>query len=606
MKGIPAYQIAIIGTGPKGLYCLERLLAQISHANLHDPITIHLFNKTPFFGAGDIYRPDQPGYLLMNFTNRNIDLRPNAPPTSTVHIQPYTEWLQHHRIDNCSKADDFSSRATVGKYYIDHLNKLLRNRPDHLTIQKHVGEVIDIIAQEQHYTLLYQRGRKEIFTLPRPIHQIMLTTGHGGNMPQPTKWSDHDSFIPHVYPVDEKLGGIPPGSKIGIKGLGLTFIDTVLALTEGRGGTFHRQVNKMKYVPSGQEPRLIFPFSRSGLPMIPKKGTDPNPELRYFTREKIRPFKDPVTNRYPFEKKILPLIHAEIEFQYYRKLFHDHGLTLRYEDSFDIVKEQISAFHKSHPAIRPFSFKDLCHPIAEPHDHRAVEQHISELIDHASISGPWSTAAAVWRSISPVFSDIYRFGGLDASGHRAFDQRFFGVFNRVSYGPPLENMRKILALTHAGYLNFSFAKSPTVHPAPNGRFELRKTLNTSSIQVDLDVLIDARIPKTNLDSGSVLWQNLLKRKLISPYQNNDAHASYSPGCTALTRQGNPVTPSQEVVPTLTLYGTPTEGITFDNDTLSRTRNNMADQWSNNIIHDIKSYYATYRSEIESDDLSKRE
>jgi hypothetical protein len=31
-----------------------------------------------------------------------------------------------------------------------------------------------------------------------------------------------------------------------------------------------------------------------------------------------------------------------------------------------------------------------------------------------------------------------------------------------------------------------------------------------------------------------------------------------------------------------MYGTPTEGVTFDNDTLSRKRNNFASHWAQDI------------------------
>ena len=56
-----------------------------------------------------------------------------------------------------------------------------------------------------------------------------------------------------------------------MKGIGLTFIDAVLSLTEGRGGTFERMPDgRLSYRASGGEPATILPFSRSGLPMAPK------------------------------------------------------------------------------------------------------------------------------------------------------------------------------------------------------------------------------------------------------------------------------------------------------------------------------------------------
>ena len=44
----------------------------------------------------------------------------------------------------------------------------------------------------------------------------------------------------------------------------------MLALTEGRGGVFALSATGYTYTPSGQEPRRIAPFSRSGRPMRAK------------------------------------------------------------------------------------------------------------------------------------------------------------------------------------------------------------------------------------------------------------------------------------------------------------------------------------------------
>ena len=59
-------------------------------------------------------------------------------------------------------------------------------------------------------------------------------------------------------------------------GLGSTFIDAALELTEGRGGAFARNAaGALVYSPSGQEPAKILPFSRTGLPMSPKSANLP-------------------------------------------------------------------------------------------------------------------------------------------------------------------------------------------------------------------------------------------------------------------------------------------------------------------------------------------
>jgi hypothetical protein len=73
--------------------------------------------------------------------------------------------------------------------------------------------------------------------------------------------------------------------------MGLTLVDAALSLTEGRGGRFVRKEvsRRLAYRPSGDEPVNIDPFSRRGLPMLPRGahyGPSKTP-LRIFTQEKI-------------------------------------------------------------------------------------------------------------------------------------------------------------------------------------------------------------------------------------------------------------------------------------------------------------------------------
>ena len=60
------HSIAIVGLGPKGLYCLERLLAEVKANPLRGELKIHLFNRSSYFGASPIYDPEQPEYILVN------------------------------------------------------------------------------------------------------------------------------------------------------------------------------------------------------------------------------------------------------------------------------------------------------------------------------------------------------------------------------------------------------------------------------------------------------------------------------------------------------------------------------------------------------------
>ena len=67
-------RVSIVGLGPKGLYCLERLLAEWQARPLRDPLHIDVFNRSELFGAGPIYDPAQPDHILVNNSVGDIDL----------------------------------------------------------------------------------------------------------------------------------------------------------------------------------------------------------------------------------------------------------------------------------------------------------------------------------------------------------------------------------------------------------------------------------------------------------------------------------------------------------------------------------------------------
>jgi uncharacterized NAD(P)/FAD-binding protein YdhS len=70
--------VAIVGMGPKGLYCLEALVAEFSKNPLRTGLQVAIFNKSNYFGVSPIYDPDQPSYLLSNIRAKEIDLWDSA------------------------------------------------------------------------------------------------------------------------------------------------------------------------------------------------------------------------------------------------------------------------------------------------------------------------------------------------------------------------------------------------------------------------------------------------------------------------------------------------------------------------------------------------
>ncbi|WP_439489049.1 FAD/NAD(P)-binding protein [Algoriphagus sp.] len=581
-------KIAFIGFGPKGLYGMERLLANLAQEEAAFPIELHLFNKSNSFGAGDIYNPNQPPYLLMNYSNGYINMWSEGLPEAIVeHPKSFVKWLSDNEVGFPDvKADGFSSRAAVGRYLTEGFEQLMESCPAHITIIPHVGEVKNIEKTGESYRLLYHNGKSELLESEEDIQNILICTGHPCvNDPDA---SSNASYIDFIYPVDKRLYQIPPFSTVAIRGMGLTFIDAVLGLTEGRNGKFITEGKKMTYVKSGLEPEKIYPFSKSGLMMMPRGNTFGKPTYSpCFFNEDLLKYLEDLDGKYDFEKQLLPLIEQEFIAVYYSKVFMEYGMRLHLSRDYSEVKAQIDRFLDQHPDIPVFDFHDfLMNPLPQDNLHTNTKECIRIHIEQAEIGVEKSAIAAtadLWRHLSELFNEVYKFGGLLPQSQKLFLEKYAGHLNRLSYGPPIENMKKIAALAEAGLIDFSYAQNLTL--LKNGKFVLASEEGAS---IEADILIDARIPKVQLHRcAGELFENMMNEGLIHPYVNRqEGKLDYRPGCLAINEKGHPMDPSGLVNPALTFSGTPTEGLTYDNDTLSRKRNDFVSAWAKDLTESL--------------------
>ncbi len=582
-------RIAIVGLGPKGLYGLERLLANLTQVENPIPVEIHLFNKSDSFGAGDIYNPTQPAYLKMNYVNGYINMWPEQDPKPAVpHPKFYVEWLRERQDEfpNAS-ASTFSSRSTVGLYLSEGFNDLLENCPDHISIIKHVGDVVRIKEKEGNYTVYYKISAEVTPIEISGMQNLLIATGHP--CINDADSDSQDNHIDFIYPVDLRLKAISPGSKVAIKGLGLTFIDAVLALTEGRGGRFQQNENgTLTYTKSGLEPEILYPFSKSGLPMIPRGDTFGKPALEpcYFQKEAVE-FIETLDGKYDFESQLLPLIAQEFTAVYYSQLFMSKGLKLEILKDYAEVEFQIENFHEQFPELPRFDFHSFLKWTPSASDlNKSTLEFIQMSIQEAELGiekSAFAATADTWRHLSDFFNELYSFGGLKPQSQKTFLEEYAGHLNRISYGPPIENMKKIEAIAKAGLIDFSFSQNPGI--SKTSKFVLSKNMEE---KVSVDFLVDARIPKIQLHRcAGQLYGTLLEQKLIIPYVNRlEGRLDYRPGCLSINEKGHPLDETGWANEAITFTGTPTEGLTYDNDSLSRKRNDFVSDWAKNLTQKL--------------------
>ncbi len=487
-------RVAICGCGPKGCYGIERLLAWAETRAVGD-IELTVFEPHAFPGAGPAYDPEGPRYLLMNYPAGKIDLtHPHGP--------------HHYRGGSFvegSGADpgDYPSRARVGQYLHAGLNSMLDDPPLPVSIVS--SPVRELTRAGREWLVDCSSGTER-------FDEVLLAVGH------------------HRPPAP-RLDAAAPGSVVALQGIGLTAIDLILELTEGRGGSFEGSVGDgLRYRLSGAEPARIMPWSRSGRPMLIKPDLPPARarvarEAVERIREEIAAFERPVDLR--------ELIAAQA------RLADELLLAVSGEPMEGAGPRrwlEAAAAGSLRPCLDPLT------PLAYS---------LAVNLGRAAAGLEWALGAA-WRESYPAIVVTHSHGGLRASDRAPF-ARLAAELERLAFGPPPLNAAKLIALAELGILDLSHPTGPP--PTADQR-------------------LDARIPPPGLHpdqppTGSLLAEGLIRR----PPGVRGIEIDRSARC--IGRSGEPT-------PGLAATGRITEDWVVGNDTLSRSLHPQLDRWAKRI------------------------
>jgi FAD-NAD(P)-binding len=612
------HTVAIVGLGPKGLYCLERLLAEFDARPLAHPLHLHLFNRSAHFGASPIYDPAQPDYILVNISVGEIDLwAVDDPPPAAGRGDDFLAWHQKtFQPQTPLTGDEYLSRAVVGRYLIEGFERLLEHLPPGVAVSRHVGEVSDVRTDE--------RGGYQVEFVPAAsveaqeaiqADKVLLATGHSRLVPgsEETRYAEfaarhagRAAFIPFVYPVVETMRGIPAGARVAMLGIGLTFIDAVLELTEGRGGRFERGTGgALAYTRSGAEPRVVFPYSRTGLPMTPKAHDLPlhARPLTFFTHDALAELRRRTPGgRLDFERDLWPLFELEMELHYYRVVFGGGDARQELEacgNDARAMRRVIDAYLQGHPEQPPFDYRPVIDPVGERRFESAAEfdafvaRYMEEEIARAraGLAGDGlKSAIDIWYEVRTVLGGFLQFGGLTPESHRKLLEQHYPRLKRVAFGPPIINIEKLLALARAGLLDFSVAQSPRVlTDESSGRFELRCD-DIPGAHAQVEILVDARYPATDIPRDATpLYRNLHRRGMVRAFENRPATSdgsAYRPGAIDMTEEarfviGEAGTGNEDIA----VIGIPTEGNLVGNLTVARDK--YAGVWAAEVIEQLR-------------------
>jgi len=614
--------VAIVGLGPKGLHCLERLLAEFNARPLHSGLHIHVFNRSPHFGASAIYDPDQPEYILVNISVGELDLWDvTQPPVVAGRGHDFVDWYQE-TFDPPKRltGDEYLPRAVVGRYLIEGFQRLLKHLPAGVTVSCHVGEVVDIrpIGREYEAEFVTENGQVQHIK----VDKLLLATGHSRLQPghEEKRYEGfagkHSSaaFIPFVYPVVESMSGIPAKARVAMLGVGLTFIDAVLELTEGRGGRFNRSADgSLSYSPSGKEPRSIIPFSRTGLPMAPKAFDLPlflRP-LTFFTSDAIAQLRRQATDgRLDFEKDLWPLFELEMQLNYYRVTMGTGPERARLEscgNDAGAMLAVIESYLRLHPQQRAFDSQRALDPVGQRRFAAGEEftsfiaQYMEQEITFAragQANCAVKAALDIWYEVRKTLGAFLKFGGLTPESHCRLIEHYFPRLKRVVFGPPIINIEKLLALLRAGLLDFSVARSPLVLTDEAGScFELRSEEIPGAF-ARAEILVDARYPRPNIARDATpLFRNLRRRGMVRAYENRlggDTPA-YSSGAIDMTEGTHFVVNDQGIAnEDIAVVGIPTEGNLVGNLTLARDEYSAS--WAAEVVRQLRCQQESWLSQ----------
>ncbi|MFD3515423.1 FAD/NAD(P)-binding protein [Streptomyces sp. NPDC058657] len=351
-------RLAIVGGGPTCTYVLERLAALVRARTESVPLEVVVYDLSGEFGPGQVHSPDQ---TRTSYLNRVVGQVAFAADESVVEAGPLLD--AHERptlLEWCRKkfeetgdprfdmvAEDWPKRYVHGLALRDQFTQYVAilRATEGVTVTLQRSEVVDLEERGDRFAVLTSDGAP-----PREADYVLMLTGHSSNRPELDPWQsslarfakeNRAHLIPSAYPLERALdpAHTGPGTTVACLGMGLTGIDVLLYLTEGRGGTFERDDSgRLAYRPCGAEPDSIVPFSRSGLFTFARPYNEKERDIasleykgRFLTTQAVTGLRATVgtpniigggeKRQLDFEAHVFPLIVLEMALIYYSTLY---------------------------------------------------------------------------------------------------------------------------------------------------------------------------------------------------------------------------------------------------------------------------------------------
>lgn len=541
------HRIAIIGGGPRGLYCLQALVDQLllhrsSRASAQN-FQIDVFEPCEYPGAGNVYDPRQPAYLRMNFSARHIDAWSrdlDLPSHATALRLNLCQWLQQMGRTEFSE-HSFIPRALTGQY-LHHCFRLVQQLAETVATVSIHRESVKTLTPQQDGWLIVTPSRSF------QADQVALTVGHEGWRP-PAEADDTVNWIP-AFPAAENLhtDQIPPGSTVVMRGFGLTAIDAILTLTEGRGGRFRQRGHRWSYRRSGDEPKCVIPFSRTGRPMLAKPDEslfvppDSLSEIWQHGRERIGSVRSPVT-QHTLLRVVWPMI-----------LDAARGA---------LACVRTDAVVRADNAVIDRWFQLWTSSSMQANESLESLRYSYQVATATAPAGiAWALGAA-WRGLYPALVRLVSHGGLVESAWPQF-RSIACEMERLAFGPPAENVGRLLALVDAGLVELNQLGRSGAGIESGASPETR--------------YVDAVLPSPHQQRAGGPVSKLIQAGWIERLPGADG--------VHVDAHGRPVLSGDSAPSGLAIFGRVTEGCVLGNDTLSRRLHKHPVRWAASLVRRV--------------------
>lgn len=470
-------RIAIVGTGPTGIYTFQCLLSSLS------PRAIVLFERSEEVGIGMPYSSETTTRsMLANIASIEI------PPIVTSYLDWLQErpamMLQSYGLDPDNLDDrQFTPRLLLGKYFHNQLLMLItqaRNRGTAVDIRQKT-KVVDVITQREGLFVSTEKGAME-----GPFDRVILATGHA--------FPDDDESTQSYYlsPWSGLIEAEIPAVRVGIMGTSLSSIDAAMAVA-GQHGRFQRK---------GDD--LSFHSTAKGLHITLMSWTGVLPEADFYC---------------PLPYEPLTIMTDEAVAECAKK-------TQPLDDLFELLRAEINNADPSYAKrirlseLTADNFANAYFAAREAHDpFRWARKNLDEVEYNKAhkLTIPWRYA--LLRMHEKVEEIV---GDLSEADRVRFDNGLRIVFVDNYAAVPPESIRRLLALRDAGLLSVL---------ALGENYDLSREVDRTIINAKgkshvFDVFIDARGQKA-LTSKDMPLPNLRQALLDAGYDIPEVAEDYS-------------------------------------------------------------------------------